>query len=443
MARKVKLAEMRCTVLRCAFFVIAALSVFTDSAHAQGAQDVLAGYVNSLSVFKRASIKSEIETTFTGAWNYDIVVEREVIYGDLHWDSPRFDIHTSMVSFGREGTSRGAEEHRERRSTFSERGAFANQSLTFDAVDAKPPMWLIINPLDDHQVWLAAIQPLQAEQYLHGFAEGHPNTFHLEEIMQEGSNLQLRDEMEPVDGHKCYVLESKNEYGEKTLWLDPEDGFNPRRIVLRTRAENIYGLTPLGAPPEPLDSRWLVREPRSQIVENVLTVDSVEIEEVDGVPVIVGAQIVRERFFENGLSTTMRSIVKRTHIDLNPDFEAVGAFKMEVPDGTPVFYPSEPSSSAIRLEWRDGKVVPTVDTAAIDAIEREIPNLAPESTPSPRGEDQQMKDRTLSDPATAVGDQEQASRMGYLAVAICVLIGALILGTAGSLVLKRRQRAKG
>ena len=48
----------------------------------------------------------------------------------------------------------------------------------------------------------------------------------------------------------------------------------------------------------------------------------------------------------------------------NPDFESMGAFKMDkILDGTPVIYKASGllDTTGVKFHWQGGKVVPTVD----------------------------------------------------------------------------------
>jgi len=81
---------------------------------------------------------------------------------------------------------------------------------------------------------------------------------------------------------------------------------------------------------------------------------------------------------------------KRTNIDLNPDFEAIGAFVPDFPEGTRVYLEDAPG---IRYIWQNGKLVPHVDQSFLDVLDNEIEQIKSE----PKSKSQTKKHPSAAD----------------------------------------------
>jgi hypothetical protein len=57
---------------------------------------------------------------------------------------------------------------------------------------------------------------------------------------------------------------------------------------------------------------------------------------------------------------------------LYPDFDALGAFKINLPNGTRVFVEESPG---VRYVWQDGEIVPDVDTPTFEEIDKTVEEL--------------------------------------------------------------------
>ncbi len=172
---------------------------------------------------------------------------------------------------------------------------------------------------------------------------------HFAEEMLESETLHLRAEMEQVGGFDCYVVEGDTPDGYKTVWIDPQNGYLHRKMVCEGDLNNPNNL------------------PGNEVID-------VDIEYLDGIPVVTEA----ERYFFHKLKpndgNTPNAIwhEKMSNVVWNPDFESMGAFKMDkVPDGTPVIYRvNDLHKTGVEFHWQDGKIVPNVDEEVIEQIDR-------------------------------------------------------------------------
>jgi hypothetical protein len=61
-----------------------------------------------------------------------------------------------------------------------------------------------------------------------------------------------------------------------------------------------------------------------------------------------------------------------SNVQLNPDFEALNAFKIKFPEGTPVRIGDTPGISYV---WKNGRAVPKFDKRIIAAIDKEVDKM--------------------------------------------------------------------
>jgi hypothetical protein len=195
------------------------------------------------------------------------------------------------------------------------------------------------------------------------------------EILETATTMAVKEEMEEVNGHKTWVLGADTPHGKITLWIDPECGYNPRRILLEQTGDDIHNGKPLSTPPPPLPFGGVSSRPHSRMVRFEELADNIEIEKVNDVFIPVGCSTRTSEFYENGEETHLKSTHKRTHIDLNPDFDAIGAFVLDVPNGTPVH---DLDFQAVSYVWQDGTYVPMVDEELVSAIQQESQEIKSE-----------------------------------------------------------------
>jgi hypothetical protein len=310
------------------------------------AEEILASYERSLVVMrKKVSFTAELEQILNGAFMYKTkkYKHKRVVYRDgtrfgVSRESKRFDDQNKLIG------------HDCLTSVHEIEKAMITQNSY-----GQPPGHLRIDfrPKSFVDRFLA---DLDTGILLDGMTYGaHKKTFF--EVMSEAHPLQLRDQMEIVDGQKTYVLEAETKYGKHILWIDPEFGFNARRMAIHKVLGDYSSNTKLGDQPRPLPPNVNPAVPWCATVKSDLTVDDIDIEKVDGQYVPISAKIRRYEEFEDGQFTEVISNYKRRDIDFDPDFDAmVRNFLEEVPDETTVYVYHEQSSTAT-YKWQNGEVV--------------------------------------------------------------------------------------
>ena len=105
------------------------------------------------------------------------------------------------------------------------------------------------------------------------------------------------------------------------------------------------------------------------LIDYSSSLENVRFEKIDDVWVPAEADIRVRRELEDGRIMGINKHCERTYIDVNPDFEAAGAFVADIPNGTLI---AVPQISGIRYIWRDGELIPNLDELVIDSLDRMI-----------------------------------------------------------------------
>jgi len=183
------------------------------------------------------------------------------------------------------------------------------------------------------------------------FGNGHRS---VASLLSESADLALRDEQEVVNGQDCYVLEGTSEYGRVTLWVAAEKGYSAMKWSIEKVKGDLFDDEPI-----PADS-W------------VALFEVVRLEDMNGVFVPVEGVFTLADSYPDGSEYVIRDEYTVSDIDLAPNWEAAGAFSVDLPDGTWVQVEEAPG---IRYVWKGGKVVPDVDGPTFDEIDSMIEQI--------------------------------------------------------------------
>lgn len=247
------------------------------------------------------------------------------------------------------------------------------------------------------------------------------------EAMQQASSLQLRDSMEAIGGHQTYVLEAQGRENTYILWIDPEYGFNPRRIeMIKYR-----------------DGRRELPESQRHLI-----VDDINLEKIDGKYLIMSAGIRYEGERYEGGTIEIDCTVKRTNVHFNPDFsKAVKEFWQGVPEGVSVAYDDVRGIQGVQYEWVNGQVRSKVGDTFMDQLEESINTVKADSSAQVIGDIVPSEDQTEVDTSNKVSvditdentvPEAQQDRT-FLKWAMLLLVGFSVVGI-GVLIIVRRKR---
>jgi hypothetical protein len=191
----------------------------------------------------------------------------------------------------------------------------------------------------------------------YGYMLGTSETTILEVLA--ASQCTARPQAESIDGHSVWVIDAHGRYGSHTLWLDPGFGALPRRIEVRKTGREPWGDKLVS------DARGLTadghRDENKRLLEARILVDSMKLDRVGDVPVIVGFQHTSTTTWSDGETSSIRSVCSIENVQFSPEPEE-GEFEpmREIPDGKRIFV--EPG---IEYAWRQGEVVKVMDSNAV------------------------------------------------------------------------------
>lgn len=163
------------------------------------------------------------------------------------------------------------------------------------------------------------------------------------DVMSESDSLEIIGQ-ETLSGTSCFILEAKTKYGTFTVWIAPEKGYNALKYIVRKSGRDIL--------------RDDIHIEDQGITEWVEVVDSIDVRKIDGVFVPISGKLTGKTKAGDDWERTTHVKVKRSEIVLNPDFKALGAFKISFPEGTEVTHEDIPG---LRFRWTKGKFVPDMD----------------------------------------------------------------------------------
>ncbi len=206
---------------------------------------------------------------------------------------------------------------------------------------------------DGHQD--QALASVYGGNYLDGFLWGDKQS--IDVILKENFEISLRSEMENVNGTDCHVIDANTPYGKYTLWFDPEHGYNMAKAKSYKSGNDLYFDKPVNTKMNIQSGvRTAYKQPgETEYVDFLLEITEFKKFGDIWVPIESETQITTK--YDDRTSIYTKHL-KRTHVDINPDFEAVKAFKPDIPEGARVRYEDEPQKNYI---WQDGKAVPDED----------------------------------------------------------------------------------
>lgn len=181
------------------------------------------------------------------------------------------------------------------------------------------------------------------------------------ELLEMSDRVVLRESLEDVGGESCYVIEGLSKYGQTTVWLAPSKGFNALKYSVHKESQHFIN--------DSLASDH-------GIIESHVDVE-LDIQAIEGVFMPVSGKIVNSTLRKEGKRHTTTYEAKRTEIDLDPDFEALHAFELNLPDHT---FVHDEDFDGVKWNIIGGKLKPYVDDVSMDAIEQELQRIQEDGT---------------------------------------------------------------
>ena len=303
----------------------------------------------------------DVQVEFAAQGDAANAVSGEVYSVDMRVDQDRIDV--AYVSWEMRGGKK-TPAYRKRGIWDGEQYLFRQQYL---GEKAKPIN--VLTSADAHQGKRLLLNYSSAA-FLYGIAAGDARP--MLQIVKDSGDAVVTGLTQNVAGHPCHLIEARTEAGHYRVWVDPAAGFCIRKAVVnRGVGDILYGQS---LPDQVGDV------PRTQFET---TISKVMIEQRGEHFVPVAADEVSVSRLKDGREMRTRVIAKRSDFQREPDFERLGAFKMDgIPNGTPVSPVKR--TDFLTYMWRDGRVVVDTEEAvtkltdeAIDAERRDArPNDA-------------------------------------------------------------------
>ena len=232
--------------------------------------------------------------------------------------------------------------------------------------------WLIVN--NETTITFLNCAGIQARAFA-GYMLGDIKP--LSDILAEKSSvLKVRPSMENVNGCSTYVLEADTIYGHYTVWMDPNSGYNPRRVVVERDTQNLLAIdTSIKKINSQTNNQLTAVNPRPgrPSFERITEVmDIHKIQEIGGDFFTTAGTTTTTRVYSDGSVKKFHTVCEISMIDFNPDFNDIpGIFLPDVPNGTKVHDDNRPTGKFI---WLDGKVVSLV-TEPQSIIGKPLPDI--------------------------------------------------------------------
>ena len=196
--------------------------------------------------------------------------------------------------------------------------------------------------------WLRILQAQEPDAgFLQGRMGGIGTSAKMVDLMSESDNLEIVGQ-ETVNGIACLVLKAKTKYGTFTAWIAPERGYNAMRYIVRKSDRDVLR-----------DDIHIVDQ---GITEWTEVADSIDVQEIDGVFVPMSGKLTRKTKSSDAWERTTHVQAKRSEIVLKPDFKALGAFEVRIPDGTKLEHEDFPG---LPIRWMNSKFVPDMNRYVI------------------------------------------------------------------------------
>jgi len=135
--------------------------------------------------------------------------------------------------------------------------------------------------------------------------------------------LRLEEKLERVKGHSCYVVDAKDDINSYQVWVDPNVGYYFRKLLFAGKGYEV------------------------QIYD-------VEVERIGEVyfPIKGKIDVHMIGAGKNGSNLHLHRSSIRRRISLNPDFSKIGAFQMDLPEGTRI---ANKNDKVNQYVWRNGR----------------------------------------------------------------------------------------
>lgn len=179
----------------------------------------------------------------------------------------------------------------------------------------------------------------------------------IDHVLRKAGKLLVREGTEPVNGADCFVIEAETQYGEYTVWTDPQHAYNVARVEIH--------MTP---------KKGHLYQGRPVQGERTFQVDILRFQEFGGVwAAMEGSWEYRRDSLQRRIQTT-RTHLEITELVLDPDHDALASFVREdVNDGA---WGWVAPYDHIKYTWQGGRFTPQFNHEIVRCVDEALTALA-------------------------------------------------------------------
>jgi len=209
--------------------------------------------------------------------------------------------------------------------------------------------------MEENEKWTyTSLKRLSHGAHLDGAAYGIETGKNMAEVLSENPNIVGKEE---IDGIMCHIFEARGDYGTVRAWIAPEKGYNALKYTIRKTGDNV------------LDGKRIADK---GYAEWTLVVENIEIGRIGDTPLATSGECTLIVKKMNGETSTFHYATRRSEVDLDPDFEAMEAFKIRLPNGNLIH---SVDFGGVAYQFVDGKIAPLVDDGSVKAIDAAVNEL--------------------------------------------------------------------
>jgi len=220
----------------------------------------------------------------------------------------------------------------------------------------------------NHMRWWQAAPGRTIRGYFPGVDE------RIDTELRQATTISVQPQREDINGSQCYVINARTKGTKGTkgcefrIWIDPEHDYNIAKAIVKR------GWASWNRPE---------RRPKAPKGNAEVELRNVRFKKIDDVWLPVEADYRREREDVTGDYEKDFIHLKMTEFVMNPDHDALGSFKHDfIPNGARVRLAGVPG---ITYTWQDGELIPNIDEAVIDEIDKMAETIRTKSTIAPMG----------------------------------------------------------
>ncbi|MEJ2648026.1 MAG: M20/M25/M40 family metallo-hydrolase [Sedimentisphaerales bacterium] len=183
----------------------------------------------------------------------------------------------------------------------------------------------------------------------------------ISDLLESASNLKSTDNVTKIMGHNAFLIEAETQYGNVKAWISPDLDYNCLKWEIEKTPKQYYRD---GMPSN------------DSFTKSIAVYDAEKADKIDGRYIITQAKLNYKVIKDNETLSNDTYHFNLKNIDLNPDYEALRAFEIQLPEGTIVYDDENPD---VRYQWIDGNLVQTNEpTLAKKPIEDVSPSVSSE-----------------------------------------------------------------